>query len=355
MLFRAGLFENVTVRALFSEYRRSIDRRTNEFYVAPIRLDSFKSSEWNRAAIRRGGSMNSEYKFLSRLWLKNIGRAVRHYGVYSTDGGMVGHFTLLRRRGRSWFVDGLRLDPEFEIYWNEAMAEVLEFLGSGHYAYGWSYSLEPPRRDAIGQISGVCVTKEEMIEVYGVDFADWPNWERYYRNISENSRRNAARVLKTFGKIEVREVCGLETLRIIPRLVKFRAANYARKGLGEAPVRMFARYVANAFILSDSFRLSYFEADGEVLAIHMNYDFGNLKYYLEGAFEPERGGTAWHLQIEVARAAYEADPTGKYIIGYSHVPCDEEADAGLIRSRRAMRVKEWPNRPLEFSYSKASH
>lgn len=354
MLFTKHVSRDPTVRALSADYYYSHDHLSFGFRVTTIELRTFDRCAWNRAASRRGGSMNSEYKFLSSLWLKNPGRSVRHYGIFSIEGAMVGHFSLLRRRGRCWFVDGLRLDPEFQIYWGQAMAAALELLGPGRYAYGWAYSLEPPRRDAIEQIPGVRVTKEEAILVCGVDFADWPSWDGYYRSLSENSRRNAARVLKTFRNVEVREAHGLGTLLIIPRLVKFRAANYARKGLNAPPIRMFFRYVVNALILSKAFRLSYFVADGEVLAVHVNYDFENVTYYLEGAFGAERGGTAWHLQIEVARAAYEADPTGKYIIGYSHFPYNEEADAGLIRSRRAMRVKEWPNHPFEFSYSKAT-
>lgn len=295
--------------------------------------------------------MHSEYRYLSRLWLKNPGAAVGHYGIYSAEGAMVGQFTLLRRQGRRWFVDGLKLDPEFQIYWVEAMAAALAFLGPGRYAYGWAYSLETPRREEAEQIAGVHVTKEEAIVVCGVDFADWPSWDRYYRSVSENSRRNAAKALKIFKTVEVREARGLQALPIIPVLVKFRAANYARKGLSAPPVRMLARYVANALVLAEAFRLSYCVADGEVVAVHVNYDFENLKYYLEGGFGADRGGTAWHLQIEVARAAYEADPTGKYIIGYSHFPYNEEADAGLLRARRAMRVKEWHNRPFEFSYA----
>lgn len=120
--------------------------------------------------------MNSEHQFLSRLRLKNLGRVVRHYGVYSTEGAMVGHFTLLRRGGRNWFVDGLRLDPEFQMFWVDAMTEALEFLGPGDYGYGWLYSLEPPRREEVERMPGVCVTKDEIIIVSGVDFAEWPSW-----------------------------------------------------------------------------------------------------------------------------------------------------------------------------------
>lgn len=294
--------------------------------------------------------MNSEHQFLSRLWLKSIGRGVRHYGVYSTEGAMVGHFTLFRQGKRRWFVDGLRLDPEFEAFWGDAMTEALAVLGPGDYTYGWRYSLEGPRREEVERISGVCVTKEEAISVWGVDFADWPSWESYYRSLSENSRRSSTKVLKTFDRVEVREARGLQTLRILHKFVQFRANNYARKGLSAPPFRMFVRYVANALVLGDKFRLAYVVADDDVLAIHRNFDFGNIKYYLEGAFDSERGGTAWHLQIEVARAAYAADSKGKYILGYNRVIYNEEAAAGLMRARRAMRAKEWENRPFEFSY-----
>ena len=319
--------------------------------IAPIKLSEFTSEAWNRAAFARGASLRSDHKYLSRLWFKHIGRArVRTYGVFLPSDKLVGHFTIVQGNGTRWFVDGLKLDPGLMHRWREIMARALATLGSGSYRYGWHLSIEEPRAEAFSRLPNVEVKWIEDMVVQGVDFSDWQDWQTYYRSISENSRRNAAKMDKQFRKIEVSRTGGLSTLLIIPAFVRFRAFNYARKNLDGHWLKMLIRYFTNAIFLSDDFRLDYFLADGRIAAVQLNQEFCDLTYYLEGAYNPGISGAAWRLQIDVVKEAFHRHPKGKYIMGYVAPPFDKEGAEGLMRSRRAMRAKEWKNQVVYFDY-----
>ena len=319
--------------------------------VAPVKLSSFKRETWNRSAFARGASVRSDHTYLSRMWFKHIGRgSVRTYGIFLEAGELVGHFTILRQNGTCWFVDGLKLDSEHQHRWEEAMVSALALLGPGDYRYGWYLSIEEPRAEMLSALTGVKVHWIEDAVVQGVDFSNWENWPSYYRSISENSRRNAAKMDKQFQKIEMGKAFGISALRIIPAFVRFRASNYARKQLAGHWLTMLIRYFINAVFMPKMFCLEYFAADGRIAAVQLNQEFCELTYYQEGAYNPDISGAAWRLQIEVVKAAFERYPKGKYIMGYTAWPFDAENVEGLMRSRRAMRVREWKNQVVYFKY-----
>ena len=319
--------------------------------IAPIKLSNFKPEAWNRSAFARGASVRSDHTYLSRLWFKHVGRgSVRTYGIFNTSEELIGHFTIQQKNGTRWFIDGLKLDPKYQDRWEEAMASALAALGPGEYRYGWYLSIEEPRAAALSTLKDVRVGWVEDAVVQGVDFSSWESWPAYYRSISENSRRNAAKMERQFQKIEVGKAFGFSALRIIPAFVRFRALNYARKQLGGHWFAMLVRYLVNAIFMPDMFSLDYFAADGRIAAVQLNQEFCDLTYYLEGAYNPDISGAAWRLQIDVVKAAFQRNPKGKYIMGYVAWPFDEENVEGLMRSRRAMRVREWKNQVVYFSY-----
>jgi hypothetical protein len=326
--------------------------------VSQVRLSQFDPQTWDRNAVRAGASMRSAFAHLRGLGLKFLFRGVpKLFHVYLEVDGQrtqIGQYTLIVRRDARIFYDGLHLYPEYSGLWTAAMTAVLTEAGPGTYEYGWQWMPEPPRDAELGTIAGVTLTHIRPILVQGVDFANWPDWDAYYRDISENIRRNAKKAEKLHGDLKFSLVTGLAALGKVPALVAMRGDMYRRKQLPFQPVRIFAGYVTNILACPAQAMIGVVTSKGRTLAIQNNVEFANFHYYLDGAAGNETEGGGWFLQLAMLRRAYERSPKGKFLLGYTDLPVGDQMAEGLLRSRRSLRASDWPSCLLRFDWRPVS-
>jgi hypothetical protein len=325
--------------------------------VSEVRLNQFDRQTWDRNAARSGASMRSAYAHLHGLRLKLLFRGVpKLFHIYlETDGQrtQIGQYTLIFRRDARVFYDGLNLYPEHRGLWTAAMTAVLAAAGPGTYEYGWQWVPEPPRDAELRAMPGVNLTHVRPILVQGVDFSNWSDWESYYRDISENIRRNAKKAEKLHGDLKFDLVTGLAALTKVPALVAMRGAMYRRKQLAFSPLRIFAGYVTSILACPDQAMISMVSGGGRTLAIQNNVEFADFHYYLDGAAANETEGGGWFLQLAMLRRAYERAPKGKFLLGYTDLPVDDQTAEGLLRSRRSLRASDWPSSLVRFDWRPA--
>jgi hypothetical protein len=322
--------------------------------VSEVRLSQFDRQAWDRNAARCGASMRSAFAHLHGLRLKFLFRGVpRLFHVYLEADGQrtqIGQYTLIFRRDARIFYDGLNLYPEHRGLWTAAMTAILADAGAGTYEYGWQWVPEPPRDAELQAIPGVTMTHVRPILVQGVDFANWPDWDAYYRDVSENIRRNAKKAEKLHGDLKFSLVTGLATLAKVPALVAMRGAMYRRKQLAFSPLRIFAGYVTSILACPEQAMISEVTGGGRTLAIQNNVEFADYHYYLDGAAANETDGGGWFLQLAMLRRAYERTPKGKFLLGYTDLPLDDQLAEGLLRSRRSLRASDWPSCLVRFDW-----
>jgi hypothetical protein len=322
--------------------------------VSQVRLSQFGRQAWDRNSARCGASMRSTYAHLRGLGLKFLLRGVpKFYHVYLEADGQrtqIGQYTLIFRRDARIFYDGLHLYPEYRGLWTAAMTAVLADAGAGTYEYGWQWMPEPPRDSELQTIAGVTLTHVRPILVQGVDFANWSDWETYYRGISENIRRNAKKAEKLHGDLKFSLVTGLAALTKVPALVAMRGDMYRRKQLPFNPLRIFAGYVTNILACPSQAMIGVVTSGGRTLAIQNNVEFADFHYYLDGAAGAETEGGGWFLQLSMLRRAYERTPKGKFLLGYTDLPVGDQTAEGLLRSRRSLRASDWPSCLLRFDW-----
>ncbi len=322
--------------------------------VSEVRLSQFDRQEWDRNATRCGASMRSAFAHLHGLRLKLLFRGVpKLFHVYLEVDGQrtqIGQYTLIFRRDARIFYDGLNLYPEYSGLWATAMTAVLAQAGPGTYEYGWQWVPEPPRDAELQTIPGVALTHIRPILVQGVDFANWPDWDAYYRDVSENIRRNAKKAEKLHGDLKFTLFTGLATLAKVPALVAMRGAMYRRKQLAFSPLRIFAGYVTSILACPDQAMIGVVTGGGRTLAIQNNVEFAGFHYYLDGAAANETEGGGWFLQLAMLRRAYEHTPKGKFLLGYTDLPIDDQMAEGLLRSRRSLRASDWPSSLVRFDW-----
>jgi hypothetical protein len=286
-----------------------------QIVVARVDLSDVDPVQWDADAIRCGASMRSAYAHLRHLRLKHVMHgAPRIYRVFHVVSGRkqaIGHYTLIQNPRLNTFYDGINLFPEHRDRWIEAMQAALRGAGAGVFDYGWRWSPEPSRTRQLATIDGVELLSTRDILIQGVDFSHWPDWNSYYRDISENIRRNARKASKLHPDLKVEIFRGRKSLRHQVDLVRMRRTMYRRKGLPFNPFRVMAGYMLNLVTCPEQMMIATASAGDRILAIQNIVEFGDTHYYLDGAAAENSDGGAWNLQLSMLERAYRRSPTSR--------------------------------------------
>jgi len=323
--------------------------------VEQVELRDVDPVLWDADAIRCGASMRSAYAHLRHMGLKHLLRgASRTCRIVRVAGGCkqpIGHYTLARHSGVCSFYDGINLFPEYRDLWTKAMHAALSHTGGGIFEYGWRWSPEPSRSKELSTIRGVEFLSTRDILIQGVDFSNWPDWDSYYRDISENIRRNAKKASKLHPDIKVVILRGRKSLRHMVDLVRMRRTMYQRKGVPFNPIRVMAGYLLNLVACPEQMMIATATAEDRILAIQNIVEFGDTHYYLDGAAADHSDGGAWNLQLSMLERAYRRSPSSRFLLGYTDLPVADQAAEGLLRSRRSLRASDWPTSLIRFRWT----
>ncbi len=231
------------------------------------------------------------------------------------------------------------------------MKAVLSASGAHDYEYGWQLNFEAPREGNLNAIEGVTLETVRPLVVQAVDFQKWTSWEQYYRALSENSRRNAKAAERQWPNIRLLQRSGRRSLLSLPALVQLRAAMAERKSLNLKVAMSTLAYLGWIAACPKHVVTNLAVNGRQVLATYFGIEFGDNTYYLEGASRAGNGGAAWYLLLAMLRRAYERHPKGKFIMGYTDKATLQ--DEGLLRSRAACRVTDYPTSVVRFRYDPA--
>jgi hypothetical protein len=323
--------------------------------VREIDLCARDAEAWDQYASLAGGTMRSAHAHLRSLRTKYLlRRKVTTYGVFLGGPAAhthIGHFTIIARGLRRSFYDGLKLQPEHQNLWVEAMQTALRALGPGTYEYGCAWALEPCRQDPLETIDGVVVSAVEPAVVQGIDYAQWASWDDYFLALNKNKRREAKNAKRRFAAMKQAVSRGHSAIwKIIP-LARLRGHAHERKQIRFSPIWAGLRYLLDFALCPSQAIVAYVEGDKHVRAIARTIEFGPISYYVDAGAAADNRGAAWRLVLSLIRDARERNPQGKFLLGYYYLStATNPAGLGLLRARAALRVSEWRTSLIRFDY-----
>lgn len=258
----------------------------------------------------------------------------------------------VRRDGRCLFLPRLQIRAADQAHWSAAMQALLPAIDARSLRYGWELNLERPREADLARIPGVEIAAVRPITVHAVDFSQWRSWDDYYRHVSENSRRNAKAAEKRHPDLELLIRTGRGSVELLPALVRMKSDQVRRKGLNLSAASLAVSYVASAIAEPEHLLSAAVRAGGRTLSAAFGWEVGGNFWYLDAASAPDNGGAAWTLLLALLKRTYERNPSGKFIMGYvDYARHDEAQGGGLLRSRHACRVTDYPTSIVEFRYA----
>jgi hypothetical protein len=246
------------------------------------------------------------------------------------------------------FADGLQLLPEHSPLWREAMTAVLEQAGPGVYHYGSRWSLEPAREGDCASIDGVNVANVQSITMYAVDFARWPTWDAYLRDVSSNARRNAKKAEKFGERLVIDARRGLAMLRDAPHLIGLRRGLYARKQVPFSAAGSALRLMVRAAIMRENAFIAVARVDGSPISAFGGVTFGDNTYFVDAGSLQEDNGVYWHLMLRMLRDAYQRAPLGRFVTGAYYNGAS--VSRGLDFFRYQCRAQENATSEFVFTY-----
>jgi hypothetical protein len=324
--------------------------------VQEVALWKFDAKTWDDFAALAGCSVRGTHSHARGWAVKNFGRGKLLMFEFFIDlNGLItkiGQCSIGQRAGGvRTILDRLQVHPSFSELWPDIMEALLSKSGTGIYEYGWELSLESPRLADIQRIAGVKVRKSVELVVHAVDFSRWKTWEDYYWDLRKGTRQAAQFAYRDIPDLRFRYLEGWAAIRNIPPLIKLKLALSSRKNLGLNARKLAASYLGWIAFNSRYLVTNLARGFGRNLAIYYGTEFGVNSYYLEAAAVRENKGAQWALLLEMMRRAYERQPTGKFIMGYTNYATHEEdSGGGLVRSRQACRVTNYDNMVVIFDF-----
>jgi len=200
----------------------------------------------------------------------------------------------------------------------------------------------------------VAIEQSTPIVVQAVDFSNWDSWDAYYWGLRKGARQSAQFAYRDIPDLGFVTLRGWQSLLAVPALLRLKASLSRRKHIAVRLAYLITSYLGTTLLTPEHTITRLAKSKGQVLAAYYGTEFGGNFLYLEAASVAGNQGASWALLLSMIQRAYEQDPQGKFIMGYvNYALHDEELSGGLIRSRTACRVTDYPTTIVTFRYQPA--
>jgi hypothetical protein len=325
-----------------------------------IDLWAIKGAEWDAFAKACGCSVKATRGHSAAWLLKNFIRyKLCLLELFEREAGglrKIGQCAIgVSANGASFFLDRIQILPDDQSKWPAAMQAILAELGPGEYGYGWELNLEPPRDEDLAAIPGIAIRNSTPLVVQAIDFSKWDSWDAYYRDLRKGARQSAQFAVRDIPGLNFVTWSGRRSVLAVPALTRLKVSLSKRKNLSLRIMDLLTSYLGWT-IICPRYTVTRLARDGgRVLAAYYGAEFGANFYYLEAASVQGNQGASWALLLSMIQRSYERDPKGVFIMGYvNYALHEEEVSGGLLRSRTACRVTDFPTSVVRFDYAPAA-
>jgi hypothetical protein len=217
-------------------------------------------------------------------------------------------------RGRVRFVDRLHLLPEYESLWDACLQRVVERCGPARYEYGSGWNREDRRSPAVAP-PGLTARQAEgrPFRIDRVDFSRWGCFAAYYRDVSENIRRDYKKAAALGARIETRS--GLAAVADVPVLVGLRRIVMQRNAEPFSYVPDLGTHVLKLLCIGDMAFISTAWVADRCHAAFFGVQFGGDVYYLAGGTEAGGSGCGSFLFLTLIERGFASGPNWKLYLG----------------------------------------
>ena len=323
-----------------------------QIVVVPLAWSAIDPIAWDTTTIAAGASYQVAHAQLA-VWrrLQRLTGTRLHFLQLRFGDAVIGQCVVKHRRGVFAIRERLMLLPQHDDLWTDAMASVLEHLGTGRYRYGNSKSISSARDAQFAGMRGVTISRTVPYVVQAVDFSAHDDWESYWAMLKGNVRRNFRRAADEHD-LWLATDHGKSILAHVPGFARALARQVHRKGARMQMLIDIRAMVMTMAGLANAAKLLRARSGRRTLAWQFHVAFGRDVYYVAGASERMQPSPAWWLTIKALHEAWTSNPGGKVVLGPFYPEIHDEANGGgILQWRRHCRARDFPGCVVHFDYT----
>jgi hypothetical protein len=289
---------------------------------AELRLEekSFSSvqpEEWDDFVLSTGGSFLSSWKVIRSRRL--FGR-VRLFEFLAENGSprgrKIGQVAVLTRRARVTFLDRIHLKPADRNLRTLCFQKLVQRFGAGTYRYGSQWNCEEPFESPAIPGFAIEQVRNKRFQINLVDLSGWNDFHSYFRNVSENIRRDykkgksASATMRTGSFIGAfRDVFALSALRGYA----LRKDNKSASFLQDCAV-----HALKLLVLGKDGFISTVRSKGKCYSAFFGTQFGDSLFYNAGGTLKNSQGLGSLLFVTLIEKWFTEHPNGRIFLGKTH-------------------------------------
>jgi hypothetical protein len=320
-------------RALQSEPNLPPELRLEEKSFSSVEPD-----EWDDFVLSTGGSFLGSWKVVRARRL--FGR-VRLFDFFaentSSSSPKIAQVALLTSRSKITFLDRIHVSPANRNLRTLCFQKLVERFGAGTYRYGSQWNCEEPFDSPAVPGFAIEQVRNKRFQINLVELKNWDDFHSYFRNVSENIRRDykkgrsASATIRTGSFIGAfRDVFALSALRGYA----LRKDNKSASFLQDCVVHTFKLLVLG----KDGF-ISTVRSKGKCYSAFFGTQFGDSLFYNAGGTLKNSQGLGSLLFVSLIEKWFADHPNGRIFLGKTHDNGKPTANVdGDLLYRRKLRA-----------------
>jgi hypothetical protein len=256
---------------------------------------------------------------------------------------IIGQCAVLQRRDAILFADRIHLIPEYDEYWSECLAALMEKIGPNTYHYGSLWNHERPRSFELDCVSPAGDAGGDIFHLDVVATRRWPDFATYLQSVSANVRRDYRKALLA-GNLRI--VCrrGWRAIALILPIIECRAAvkhkNGAKYRQSSSTAIEVLKLAVKITLFDRRSLVAIVQRGKRPLAAFVGFEFGDRLYFLTGGTKPNRDGAGAWLMMNIMKELFEQQGNRELVLGYCRGRASpENYDQGLLLYRRKLRAE----------------
>jgi hypothetical protein len=298
-------------------------------------FSSVRPGEWDDFVLSTGGSFLGAWKIVRA---RRLAGRVRLFEFFAENGSSrppkIAQVALLTRRSNVVFLDRIHLSPANRNLRALCFQKIVQRFGAGTYRYGSQWNCEEPFEWPAIPGFAIEPVRNKRFQINLVDLKDWGDFHSYFRNVSENIRRDYKKGRSASAEIRTGSFIG--AFRDLFALSALRGYALRKDNKSAFFLEDCAVHALKLLVLGKDGIISTVRSKGKCYSAFFGTQFGDSLFYNAGGTLKNSQGLGSLLFVSLIEKWFAEHPNGRIFLGKTHDngKPTEQVDGDLLYRRK---------------------